>query len=63
MRERPLAIAVVGGLMMSTFLTLFVVPCTYLIVHGIGDRVKALLYGKASGDSAPVAESPLETGR
>jgi hydrophobe/amphiphile efflux-1 (HAE1) family protein len=42
---RPLAIAVVGGLTFSTILTLFVVPCVYLIVHGLGDRVKALLYG------------------
>jgi hydrophobe/amphiphile efflux-1 (HAE1) family protein len=42
---RPLAIAVVGGLVMSTFLTLFVVPCAYLIAHGIGDRVSAFLYG------------------
>lgn len=45
---RPLAIAVVGGLSVSTFLTLFVVPCTYLIAHGIGDRVKVLLYGGAA---------------
>jgi hydrophobe/amphiphile efflux-1 (HAE1) family protein len=42
---RPLAIAVVGGLVMSTFLTLFVVPCVYLIVHGIGDKVSEVLYG------------------
>jgi hydrophobe/amphiphile efflux-1 (HAE1) family protein len=48
---RPLAIAVVGGLSVSTFLTLFVVPCTYLIAHAIGDRVKALLYGNA--EAAP----------
>jgi hypothetical protein len=33
---------------MSTFLTLFVVPCTYLIVHALGDRVKLLLLGDTS---------------
>jgi hydrophobe/amphiphile efflux-1 (HAE1) family protein len=51
---RPLAVAVVGGLLMSTFLTLFVVPCAYLIIHSIGDRVSATLYGKRP--PAPVAE-------
>ena len=30
---RPLAIAVVGGLSVSTLLTLFVVPCLYVILH------------------------------
>ncbi|MBX3133080.1 MAG: efflux RND transporter permease subunit [Gemmatimonadaceae bacterium] len=54
---RPLAIAVVGGLSVSTFLTLFVVPCTYLIAHAIGDRVKGLLYGGAAATpSGRVAE-------
>mgnify|MGYP001764843626 CR=1 FL=1 len=50
---RPLAIAVVGGLLMSTFLTLFVVPCAYLIVHGIGDRVRATLLGRGPDAAAP----------
>jgi hydrophobe/amphiphile efflux-1 (HAE1) family protein len=56
---RPLAIAVVGGLMMSTALTLFVVPCTYLIVHAVGDRVKRALYGTDA--PTPVAERSLDT--
>ncbi len=43
---RPLAIAVVGGLTLSTLLTLFLVPCTYLVVHGVGDRVKVFLLGR-----------------
>jgi CzcA family heavy metal efflux pump len=42
---RPLAIAVCGGLTLSTLLTLFLVPCTYLVVHGIGDRLKAFFLG------------------
>jgi multidrug efflux pump subunit AcrB len=43
---QPLAIAVVGGLTCSTMLTLFVVPCSYLIVHGAGDTVKEWLVGR-----------------
>jgi multidrug efflux pump subunit AcrB len=42
---RPLAIAVVGGLAVSSLLTLFVVPCLYLIVHGFGARVSAFVLG------------------
>jgi CzcA family heavy metal efflux pump len=42
---RPLAIAVVGGLLFSTMLTLFVVPCGYLVLHAAGDRLKVWLLG------------------
>ena len=43
---RPLAIAVVGGLSVSTLLTLFVVPSAYSLVHGAGDRAKRWLVGE-----------------
>ncbi len=52
---RPLAIAVVGGLLVSTAFTLFVVPCTYLIIHAVGDRVRALLFGSAEAQAASSA--------
>ncbi|HEU4563073.1 MAG TPA: efflux RND transporter permease subunit [Gemmatimonadaceae bacterium] len=42
---RPLAIAVVGGIAFSTLLTLFVVPCAYVVLHGAGERVRAFLVG------------------
>jgi hydrophobe/amphiphile efflux-1 (HAE1) family protein len=42
---QPLAIAVVGGLSVSTLLTLFVVPSAYVLAHQGGDRLKALLTG------------------
>jgi hydrophobe/amphiphile efflux-1 (HAE1) family protein len=42
---RPLAIAVVGGLLVSSFLTLFVVPSFYVILHRAGDAVKRFVLG------------------
>ncbi|HUG42073.1 MAG TPA: efflux RND transporter permease subunit [Longimicrobiales bacterium] len=42
---QPLAIAVVGGLSVSTLLTLFVVPSAYLIMNGAAERLGAWLTG------------------
>jgi multidrug efflux pump subunit AcrB len=43
---QPLAIAVVGGLTLSTFLTLFVVPCAYIIFNRSADAVMGFLTGR-----------------
>ena len=43
---RPLAIAVVGGLSLSSLLTLFVVPSFYVILHHAGDAVKWFVLGE-----------------
>ncbi len=43
---RPLALTVVGGLMLSMLLTLFVVPCLYLIINGVAERTTARLTGR-----------------
>jgi hydrophobe/amphiphile efflux-1 (HAE1) family protein len=43
---QPLAIAVVGGMSISTLLTLIVVPSAYLIFNGLADRVGAYLTGR-----------------
>lgn len=43
---RPLAIAVVGGLLVSMILTLFVIPCLYLIINGAADGLKSFLTGR-----------------
>ena len=48
---RPLAIAVVGGLSISTILTLVVIPCAYLVIHGAAARLKRWVVG---GSPAPV---------
>lgn len=42
---RPLAIAVVSGLLVSSFLTLFVVPSFYVILHRAGGGVKRFVLG------------------
>jgi CzcA family heavy metal efflux pump len=53
---RPLALAVVGGLTVSTLLTLVVIPCAYLIVHKTSERIKRLVVGER-GTREPVPEA------
>jgi hydrophobe/amphiphile efflux-1 (HAE1) family protein len=52
---QPLAIAVVGGLIVSTLLTLFVVPGAYVVMHRGGDRVKEWVTGKKIREEMPEA--------
>ena len=49
---RPLAISVVGGLTMSTMLTLIVIPCVYLVVHTASERLKRLVVGREAPPEA-----------
>jgi len=53
---RPLAIAVVGGLLVSSFLTLFVVPSFYVILHRAGEGVKRFVLGDKR-QPVPVGEA------
>ncbi|MDQ2669162.1 MAG: efflux RND transporter permease subunit, partial [Gemmatimonadota bacterium] len=62
---QPLAIAVVGGLTVSTLLTLFVVPSAYLVAHDLGDRLGAWLTGRkrVSREAASPEPVPAEASR
>jgi multidrug efflux pump subunit AcrB len=57
---QPLAIAVIGGLSVSTLLTLFVVPSAYLVAQRGSARLKEWLTGtREAGVRAPrAAEVP-----
>jgi CzcA family heavy metal efflux pump len=52
---QPLAIAVVGGLSLSTLLTLFVVPSAYLVLNGAAERLHDFLLGKKGVEVAEAA--------
>jgi len=53
---RPLAISVVGGLSVSTVLTLVVIPCVYLVVHRATERLKTWVVG-TKAEPVPEAEA------
>ncbi|HEX2189893.1 MAG TPA: efflux RND transporter permease subunit [Longimicrobiaceae bacterium] len=48
---QPLAIAMIGGLSLSTLLTLFVVPSAYVTFNTLGDRLKGWLTGSEPEDA------------
>ena len=56
---QPLAIAVIGGLTVSTVLTLLVVPGTYVALHGAGDALSAWLTGRRGSERGRVEASPV----
>jgi hydrophobe/amphiphile efflux-1 (HAE1) family protein len=56
---RPLAIAVVGGLTLSTLLTLFVVPCLYVLMHALTDTLRRLVIGPSKGTLGGVSPQPV----
>ncbi len=56
---QPLAIAVVGGLSVSTLLTLFVVPSAYLILDAAATRLRTWLVGPGARLAAREADARL----
>lgn len=64
---RPLAIAVVGGLLVSMVLTLFVVPSLYLIINTFSEKLKQTLTGSEQPELQPAESTtngdPVKTDR
>ena len=59
---RPLAIAVVSGMMISMILTLFVVPCAYLVMHGGAERLQAFLVGRREAPAPDIGRPSPSAG-
>jgi multidrug efflux pump subunit AcrB len=56
----PMAAAVLGGLIVSTILSLLVVPCFYVTSDRAKSRLAALLFKAKPASPAPPAEHPAE---
>jgi len=56
MSRRPLGYAIVGGVLVSTVLTLFVVPVAYVLLDGFRQRVA----GRAAGRRPALATAEAE---
>jgi len=61
--RRPMAVAIIGGLISSTLLTLIVVPCVYSLLDQGWAWVRKLLFGGTAGQaSSGAAGKKLMTG-
>lgn len=58
---QPLAIAVVGGLIFSTLLTLIVVPCAYLIVKDLAGRLRRWVIAGPAPERRAAERQPAGT--
>jgi multidrug efflux pump subunit AcrB len=58
----PMAIAVIGGVISSTLLSLVVVPVFYLTIENIKDRLRRVRRGKPSAASEPTLRGSVAPG-
>jgi Cu/Ag efflux pump CusA len=54
--RRPLGISIVGGLLLSQFLTLYTTPVIYLYLDRVAARMRRWRVSNASADDAETAE-------
>jgi hydrophobic/amphiphilic exporter-1 (mainly G- bacteria), HAE1 family len=52
--RRPLGLAVVGGLVLSQFLTLYITPVVYIYMEALQRKLRALFYWRKSRPALPV---------
>jgi len=55
----PMGVAVMGGLLMSTFLTLVVVPCLFSLVEELRDKFRQKREAKKLAKSSVLVEKPV----
>ncbi|HEU4452962.1 MAG TPA: efflux RND transporter permease subunit [Longimicrobium sp.] len=61
--QAPLAIAVFGGLLSATALTLVVIPVSYDLLEELGERIRVFLRRPAPGQSTAAAEPEKDAPR
>jgi Cu/Ag efflux pump CusA len=57
--RRPMAIGVIGGLIVSTMLSLLVVPAFYVVADRLKSRLAAIWRRRRAGRSEPIGDKGI----